>query len=174
MRSERWHPARWRSRSLALRTADHGHGRARDPRVRAAPGRAPTARVQQELLRHCRRSSRTCSQPISRRRCFAVPPCLPRSPTALFAGLSALVGFLFAFNAMLLTVPRRRALVSDLRLDGYSARHGRQGAAVRRARSRRRGLAAWLGARRGPFDRRSFTPTRATSRSRSRLARSGS
>jgi putative ABC transport system permease protein len=40
--------------------------------------------------------------------------------TELFAALSALVGFLFAFNAMLLTVPRRRALVSDLRLDGYA------------------------------------------------------
>jgi putative ABC transport system permease protein len=40
--------------------------------------------------------------------------------TALFAAISALVGFLFAFNAMLLTVPARRALIADLRLDGYS------------------------------------------------------
>ena len=40
--------------------------------------------------------------------------------TALFAAISALVGFLFAFNAMLLTVPTRRALIADLRLDGYS------------------------------------------------------
>ncbi len=39
--------------------------------------------------------------------------------TELFAALSALVGFLFAFNAMLLTVPRRRGQVADLRLDGY-------------------------------------------------------
>jgi putative ABC transport system permease protein len=39
--------------------------------------------------------------------------------TELFAALSALVGFLFAFNAMLLTVPRRRKQVADLRLDGY-------------------------------------------------------
>ncbi len=39
--------------------------------------------------------------------------------TQLFASLSALVGFLFAFNAVLLTVPRRRAQVADLRLDGY-------------------------------------------------------
>jgi putative ABC transport system permease protein len=39
--------------------------------------------------------------------------------TALFAAISALVGFLFAFNAMLLTVPARRALIADLRLDGY-------------------------------------------------------
>jgi putative ABC transport system permease protein len=38
----------------------------------------------------------------------------------LFSTISALVGFLFAFNAMLLTVPQRRSLVEDLRLDGYS------------------------------------------------------
>ncbi|HEY1689119.1 MAG TPA: FtsX-like permease family protein [Solirubrobacteraceae bacterium] len=40
--------------------------------------------------------------------------------TALFAAISALVGFLFAFNAMLLTVPQRRRLVVDLRRDGYT------------------------------------------------------
>jgi putative ABC transport system permease protein len=38
----------------------------------------------------------------------------------LFSTISALVGFLFAFNAMLLTVPQRRSLVEDLRLDGYA------------------------------------------------------
>lgn len=40
--------------------------------------------------------------------------------TALFSVISALVGFLFAFNAMLLTVPQRRRLVADLRRDGYT------------------------------------------------------
>jgi putative ABC transport system permease protein len=40
----------------------------------------------------------------------------------LFSTISALVGFLFAFNAMLLTVPQRRHLVEDLRLDGYARR----------------------------------------------------
>ncbi len=42
--------------------------------------------------------------------------------TGLFAALSALVGFLFAFNALLLTVPQRRSLIEDLRLDGYTRR----------------------------------------------------
>ncbi|HEX3434167.1 MAG TPA: FtsX-like permease family protein [Solirubrobacteraceae bacterium] len=42
--------------------------------------------------------------------------------TALFSALSALVGFLFAFNALLLTVPQRRSLIEDLRLDGYTRR----------------------------------------------------
>jgi putative ABC transport system permease protein len=40
--------------------------------------------------------------------------------TELFSAVSALVGFLFAFNAMLLTVPQRRNLITDLRLDGYT------------------------------------------------------
>jgi putative ABC transport system permease protein len=40
--------------------------------------------------------------------------------TGLFAAISALVGFLFAFNALLLTVPQRRNLIEDLRLDGYT------------------------------------------------------
>ena len=40
--------------------------------------------------------------------------------TQMFSAISALVGFLFAFNAMLLTVPQRRNLISDLRLDGYT------------------------------------------------------
>ena len=36
--------------------------------------------------------------------------------------ISALVGFLFAFNALMLTASQRRNLVEDLRLDGYSRR----------------------------------------------------
>lgn len=35
-----------------------------------------------------------------------------------FAAISALLGFLFAFNAMVLTVPERRAAIADLRLIG--------------------------------------------------------
>ena len=42
--------------------------------------------------------------------------------TALFAVISAMVGFLFAFNAMLLTVGQRRRLIGDLRRDGYAPR----------------------------------------------------
>jgi putative ABC transport system permease protein len=38
--------------------------------------------------------------------------------TALFSVFSALVGFLFAFSAVLLTVPQRRRLIADLRLAG--------------------------------------------------------
>lgn len=42
--------------------------------------------------------------------------------TNLFAAISAMVGFLFALNAMLLTVPERRRLISQMRLQGFSAR----------------------------------------------------
>ena len=38
--------------------------------------------------------------------------------SGFFAAISAMLGFLFAFNAMLLTVPERRAAIADLRLIG--------------------------------------------------------
>jgi len=38
---------------------------------------------------------------------------------ALFSVFSALVGFLFAFSAVLLTVPQRRRLIADLRISGH-------------------------------------------------------
>lgn len=42
--------------------------------------------------------------------------------TGLFAGICAIVGILFTFNAMLLTVPERRRIVAELRMQGYSRR----------------------------------------------------
>ena len=42
--------------------------------------------------------------------------------TGLFAGICAIVGVLFTFNAMLLTVPERRRLVAELRMQGYKRR----------------------------------------------------
>ncbi|HEX4804794.1 MAG TPA: ABC transporter permease [Conexibacter sp.] len=39
--------------------------------------------------------------------------------TALFAGISALVGFLLAFNAMLLMARERRGVIAELRMSGY-------------------------------------------------------
>jgi putative ABC transport system permease protein len=53
-------------------------------------------------------------------RLFAQAATSSSQSTALFSAISALVGFLFAFNAMLLTVPQRRRLVVDLRRDGYT------------------------------------------------------
>ena len=55
-------------------------------------------------------------------RVFATAAAASNQSTALFSAVSALVGFLFAFNAMLLTVPQRRRLVVDLCRDGYEPR----------------------------------------------------
>ncbi|HUB37182.1 MAG TPA: FtsX-like permease family protein, partial [Solirubrobacteraceae bacterium] len=51
---------------------------------------------------------------------FAQAAAASDRSSQLFAAISALVGFLFAFNAMLLTVPQRRRLVVELRRDGYA------------------------------------------------------
>ena len=51
---------------------------------------------------------------------FAKAAAASNQSTALFAVISALVGFLFAFNATLLTVAQRRRLIAELRRDGYS------------------------------------------------------
>ncbi len=51
---------------------------------------------------------------------FATAATASDQLTALFAAISALVGFLFAFNATLLTVPQRRRLIADMRRDGYT------------------------------------------------------
>ena len=53
---------------------------------------------------------------------FATAATASNQSTALFSAISALVGFLFAFNATLLTVPQRRQLIADLRRDGYTPR----------------------------------------------------
>lgn len=42
--------------------------------------------------------------------------------TTLFAAISAMVGFLLALNAMLLTVPERRRFVAELRTQGFGPR----------------------------------------------------
>ncbi len=53
---------------------------------------------------------------------FAKAATASNQSTALFAAISALVGFLLAFNAVLLTIPQRRRLIADLRRDGYMPR----------------------------------------------------
>jgi putative ABC transport system permease protein len=50
---------------------------------------------------------------------FAKAATASAQSTALFSVVSALVGFLLAFNAALLTASQRRRLVLDLRRDGY-------------------------------------------------------
>jgi putative ABC transport system permease protein len=42
--------------------------------------------------------------------------------TTLFAAISVMVGFLFALNAMLLTIPERRRTIADMRSQGFDSR----------------------------------------------------
>ncbi|MGA2454379.1 MAG: FtsX-like permease family protein [Solirubrobacteraceae bacterium] len=84
--------------------------------VRPAPGAQPQVRA--ALVRLA--AGRLNVEPTSYdERLFAKAASASNQSTALFALISALVGFLFAFNAMLLTVPQRRRLIADLRRDGY-------------------------------------------------------
>ncbi len=53
-------------------------------------------------------------------RLFAQAATASNQSTSLFSVISALVGFLFAFNATLLTVPQRRRLIAELRSEGYT------------------------------------------------------
>ncbi len=85
--------------------------------VEPAPGR--TASVQAGLERLS--AGRYGVEPASYdEQLFAKAAAATNQLTQLFAVISALVGFLFAFNAMLLTVPQRRRLIADLRRDGYT------------------------------------------------------
>ena len=87
--------------------------------VEPAPGREGAVRAGLERLA----AGRLNVEPTSYdERLFAKAASASNQSTALFAVISALVGFLFAFNAMLLTVPQRRRLIADLRRDGYTPR----------------------------------------------------
>jgi putative ABC transport system permease protein len=87
--------------------------------VQPAPG--AEAHVRAGLLRLAASSLNVQSTSYDER-LFAKAASASNQSTALFAVISALVGFLFAFNAMLLTVPQRRRLIADLRRDGYTPR----------------------------------------------------
>lgn len=52
-------------------------------------------------------------------RLFAAAATANNQSTALFASISAIVGFLFAWGAMLFTVPERRRLIVEVRREGY-------------------------------------------------------
>lgn len=95
------------------------HGRVSRILVQPAPGReaAVRAALQRLAAGHLNVESADYDEKL-----FARAAAATNQSTALFAVISALVGFLFAFNAMLLTVPQRRRLIADLRRDGYPPR----------------------------------------------------
>jgi putative ABC transport system permease protein len=90
-------------------------------RVLVAPARGESGRVRAELQRLS--AGRLNVEPSDYDvRLFAKAAAATDQSTTLFAVISAIVGFLFAFNAMLLTVAQRRRLIADLRRDGYPPR----------------------------------------------------
>lgn len=83
--------------------------------VKSFPGQA--ARVRTELLglAHGRLFVAPADQDEQLLRQSLAPST---QASALFATISALLGFLFAFNAMLLTIPERREVIAGLRIEG--------------------------------------------------------
>jgi putative ABC transport system permease protein len=90
-------------------------------RILVEPAPGMEARVRAALVRLAAGTLNVESTSYDER-LFAKAASASNQSTALFAVISALVGFLFAFNAMLLTVPQRRRLIADLRRDGYTPR----------------------------------------------------
>jgi putative ABC transport system permease protein len=85
--------------------------------VRPAPGAQSRVRAALTRLAAGRLNVESTSYD---ERLFARAAAASNQSTVLFAVISALVGFLFAFNAMLLTVAQRRRLIAELRRDGYT------------------------------------------------------
>jgi putative ABC transport system permease protein len=83
--------------------------------IQSEPGHEATVRSELETLAGGRLTVATADQEISLLGQALRPS---NQASALFAGLAGLLGFLFAFNAILLTIPERRAAIADLRLDG--------------------------------------------------------
>jgi putative ABC transport system permease protein len=97
----------------------HASGRVSRLYVRARPGRE--AQVRQLL--HGLAGDRLDVRPADfDERVFAQAAQPNDESSSLFSQVTALVGFMFALNAMLLMARDRRRLIAKLRLDGHSAR----------------------------------------------------
>jgi putative ABC transport system permease protein len=83
--------------------------------VRARPGREAAARAQLQALAGPGLTVASTGQDVAALRQALRPS---DQASAFFAAISALLGLLFAFNALLLTVPERRRAIADLRLIG--------------------------------------------------------
>jgi putative ABC transport system permease protein len=103
---------------LAQRLADKP---ARVTQVLVEPKPGAQQLVQRELLRIA--AGRVDVEPASDEISVLQATARPTSQsTSLFAAISAMIGFLLALNAMLLTVPERRRFTAELRQQGFSPR----------------------------------------------------
>ena len=101
------------------RTLGSLQGRVTHVLVAARPGRVDALRAQLERIAGGRLTVAAGDAEVRLLKRAAAPN---DQSTALFAAISGLVGLLFAFNAMLLTVPERRRFIADLRLEGLGDR----------------------------------------------------
>ncbi|HEY1688546.1 MAG TPA: ABC transporter permease [Solirubrobacteraceae bacterium] len=87
-------------------------------RILVQPDAGATVEVERSLQRLS--ANRWNVEPIDyEQRLFAAAATANNQSTSLFAAVSALIGFLFAWGAMLFTVPERRRLILDVRREGY-------------------------------------------------------
>jgi putative ABC transport system permease protein len=84
--------------------------------VRYEPGRSRQVRVALGVL--ARRWDVNLGPSTLESQVFSVAVAPESTSEQVFSGISALVGFMFALNAMLITVPSRRKLIADLRPHG--------------------------------------------------------
>jgi putative ABC transport system permease protein len=85
--------------------------------VEPRPGQEEAARRELTALAQ----GRITVSPVDRESRILAQASAPNDQsTGLFAAISAIVGLLLAFNAMLLTVPERRRAIAELRTHGYT------------------------------------------------------
>jgi putative ABC transport system permease protein len=94
-------------------------GRVTEVLIRPHPGRAQ--QVARELLALAGANANVGPADNELRLVSAAAKPTSQS-TTLFAAISVMVGFLFALNAMLLTIPERRRTIADMRSQGFDSR----------------------------------------------------
>ncbi|HEX4804895.1 MAG TPA: FtsX-like permease family protein [Conexibacter sp.] len=88
--------------------------------VELVPGRERQARAALAALARADRLDLTSATADTDRLAQALGPS--DQATGFFAAISALLGFLLAFNATLLTAPERRRMIAELRIQGFKPR----------------------------------------------------
>jgi putative ABC transport system permease protein len=88
--------------------------------IELAPGREQQARAGLAALARRRRLDLTSTASDTSLLAQALGPS--SQATGVFAAISALLGLLLAFNAMLLTAPERRRMLAELRIQGFRPR----------------------------------------------------
>lgn len=93
-------------------------GRVTEVLVRPLPG---ADRLVAGELRHLAAGRLNVESADNELRLLATASQPTNQSTALFAAIGAMVGFLLAVNAMLLTVPERRRFIADMRMQGFDS-----------------------------------------------------